>query len=223
MERTRGLLIASALVAVAVYALMWIGYRSGWPWLVSFGDAGLDPAFRFGTEHPAWVTAWNVFCTVLGPYSFRAVFAVFIVVALIRRHFRPAVFALLSVELSGLVTQLAKLASDRPRPPTALVYASWTSFPSGHALGVMVCVPALLALVWPLLRGAWRGWAVAAGALVIVAIGVGRVVLNVHHPSDVVAGWALGYAFFVVCLLLAPPYPDVRARGEIPEVRGIAT
>jgi len=223
VERTRGLLIASALVAVAVYALMWIGYRSGWPWLVSFDDAGLDPAFRFGTEHPAWVTAWNVFCTVLGPYSFRAVFAVFIVVALIRRHFRPAVFALLSVELSGLVTQLAKLASDRPRPPTALVYASWTSFPSGHALGVMVCVPALLALVWPLLRGAWRGWAVAAGALVIVAIGVGRVVLNVHHPSDVVAGWALGYAFFVVCLLLAPPYPDVRARGEIPEVRGIAT
>lgn len=118
MERTRGLLIASALVAVAVYALMWIGYRSGWPWLVSFDDAGLDPAFRFGTEHPAWVTAWNVFCTVLGPYSFRAVFAVFIVVALIRRHFRPAVFALLSVELSGLVTQLAKLASTvRARPP----------------------------------------------------------------------------------------------------------
>lgn len=223
MERNRGLLITTAVLAVAVYVLMWIGYRLGWAWLVAFDEAGLDPAFRFGTEHPAWVAAWDVFCTVLGPYAFRIAFAVFIVIALVRRHFRPAVFALLSVELSGLVTQLAKLASDRPRPPTALVYASWTSFPSGHALGVMTSVLAVLALALPLLRASWRGWAVAAGVLVIAAIGAGRVVLNVHHPSDVIAGWALGYAFFVLCLLIAPPYPAVRARDEIPEARDIAT
>ncbi|MBU8819039.1 phosphatase PAP2 family protein [Mycolicibacterium goodii] len=221
MERTRGLLITTAVSAVAVYALMWVGYRSGWAWLVAFDDAGLDPAFRYGTEHPAWVTGWDVFCTVLGPYAFRIAFAVFIVVALVQRRFRPAMFALLSVELSGLVTQLAKLASDRPRPPTALVYASWTSFPSGHAVGVMTSVLAVLALAWPLLRKAWRGWAVTAGVLVIVAIGVGRVVLNVHHPSDVIAGWALGYAFFVVCLLVAPPYPALTARDETPEARDI--
>jgi len=30
-----------------------------------------------------------------------------------------------------------------------------------------------------------------------LAIGIGRVVLNVHYPSDVLAGWALGYAYFV--------------------------
>ena len=34
------------------------------------------------------------------------------------------------------------------------------------------------------------------GAVLVVAIGIGRVVLNVHHPSDVLAGWALGYAYF---------------------------
>ncbi|AKS30908.1 phosphatase PAP2 family protein [Mycolicibacterium goodii] len=222
MDRTRGLLITTAVLAAVVYALMWFGYRAGWGWLIAFDDAGLDPAFRFGTGHPAWVTAWDVFCTVLGPYAFRMAAAVFIMFALLRRYYRVAVFALLTVELSGVVTQVAKLTADRPRPPTALVYAAWTSFPSGHALGVMTSVLAVLALIWPVLRAAWRGWAVAAGVLVILAIGVGRVVLNVHHPSDVIAGWALGYAFFVVCLLVAPPYLAVTATDETPGARGIA-
>jgi undecaprenyl-diphosphatase len=223
VDRTRALLVATATSAVAVYALMWIGYRAGWEWLARFDDAGLAPAFRYGTAHPAWVTAWDVFCTVLGPYAFRLAGAVVIVAALVRRRFRIALFVLLTVEFSGLVTQLAKLAVDRPRPPTALVYASWTSFPSGHALGVMTSVLAVLVLAWPLLRAAWRGWAVATGILIIVAIGVGRVVLNVHHPSDVIAGWALGYAWLVVCLLVAPPYPGVTAAGGTPATRGTAT
>ena len=80
-----------------------------------------------------------------------------------------------------------------------MVSASSTSFPSGHALGVMAAVLALLAVgVAP---GPARALAMAvdrrSASLVVVAIGVGRVVLNVHHPSDVVAGWALGYVYFV--------------------------
>ena len=107
---------------------------------------------------------------------------------------------MISVELSGLVTEIAKQAADRPRPVTALVPAYSTSFPSGHAVGVMVGVLALLTVVLPLVRRPVRGWLIALGAVVVVAVGVGRVVLNVHHPSDVMAGWALGYAYFVVVL-----------------------
>ncbi|MGH3560643.1 MAG: phosphatase PAP2 family protein, partial [Mycobacterium sp.] len=47
--------------------------------------------------------------------------------------------------------------------------------------------------------------AVAVGALIVVAVGFGRVALNVHHPSDVLAGWALGYVYFLVCARLLRP------------------
>lgn len=220
MGTRTGLLITTAVTAAAVYALMWVGYGASRGWVVRMDDAGLDWPFRYGSTHPGWVMAWDVFCTVFGPMAFRLVGAVIIVVALVHRHFRVALFLLLTVELNGIVIQLAKIIADRPRPSSALVYASWSSFPSGHALGVLVSVLGLLVVAWPALRPALRRWLPIAGAVLVIAIGVGRVVLNVHHPSDVLAGWALGYAYFVVCLVLAPPYPAVSATDETPVAHG---
>jgi membrane-associated phospholipid phosphatase len=207
-------LVVTAVLAVAVYAALWIGYANQWTWLADVDAAGLAGPYRYGSAHPGWVTAWNVFCTVLGPFAFRLLALVMIVVALVRRQRRIALFLFLTIELSAVTTEVAKFLADRPRPATALVHALSTSFPSGHALGVMVAVLALLTLAWPRLHPRLREWWVVAGVLVVVAIGVGRVVLNVHHPSDVLAGWALGYGYFVVCLLLVPPYPKARVVGE---------
>lgn len=214
-------LIVSAAAALAVYAALWLGYQMQWTWLSDLDTAGLAVPYRYGTAHPAWVTAWDVICTVLGPFAFRLGTAVLIAVALLRRQRRIALFLFLAVELSGLVTELAKFLVDRPRPATAMVHALSTSFPSGHALGVMVAVPALLVVAWPAIRPALRAWWVSAGVLTIVAIGVGRVVLNVHHPSDVVAGWALGYVWFVAVYLLCPPSrTTVTAADETPAAPG---
>ena len=216
-SRTRWLL-ASAAVAVAIYVAMWIGFVSGWPWLVAMDTAALDPAYRYGELHPGWVTAWDAFCTVLGPYAFRLAGLVVLVAALWRRNWRLVGFLLITAGLSGPLIELMKHLADRPRPPTALVFAYSLSFPSGHALGVMVGVLAVLAVVWPFVRPRLRWWLVVLGALIVIFIGVGRVVLNVHHPSDVIAGWALGYAYFVVCLLLLPPWRSVTAADDKPEV-----
>ena len=75
----------------------------------------------------------------------------------------------------------------------------------------------ILTIVWPYVNPPLRGWLIALGALIVVMIGVGRVVLNVHHPSDVIGGWALGYAFFVVCVSLLPPRRSITATDETPE------
>ena len=210
-------LIVSAVLAVAVYALMWIGYALQWNWLMTIDSSWLDNLHRYDVAHPGWVTAWNVFCTVLGPTVFRLLTLVVIIFALVRRNLRVALFLVISVELSGLITEIAKQAANRPRPATALVSAPSTSFPSGHALGVMVGVLALLTVVLPVIHRSLRVWLSAFGALTIVAIGIGRVVLNVHHPSDVLAGWALGYAYFVACLLMVPPSRPVTVTDETPE------
>jgi membrane-associated phospholipid phosphatase len=219
--RTRWLL-GTAVAAIGVYALMWIGYVSGWTWLAAMDTAALGPAYRYGELHPGWVTSWDVFCTVFGPNAFRLAGLVVTVVALWRRNWRLAGFVLLTAGLSGPLTELAKHLADRPRPPTALVFAYSLSFPSGHALGVIVGVLVLLTIAWPVVPPPLRGWLSAVGALIVIFIGAGRVVLNVHHPSDIIAGWALGYAYFALCLLLLPPRPPVTAGGEKPEARDSA-
>ncbi len=163
-----------------------------------------------------------MFCAVLGPNVFRLAGLVVIVVALWRRYWRVAGFVLIAAGLSGPLIELAKFMAERPRPPTALVFAYSSSFPSGHALGVMVGVLVLLTVAWPFVRPPLRGWLIALGAVIVIFIGIGRVMLNVHHPSDVIAGWALGYAYFAFCFVILPPRRPVTATVDTPQAPGIA-
>jgi len=212
--------VGPAAVALALYVLLWVGIVAQWQWIDAMDRFALDPLHEFGIVHPGWVAFWDLLCTVLGPTVFRLAALVVIVVALARRNVRAAMFLVISVELSGLLTEAAKLAANRERPAGALVSAQSTSFPSGHALGVMVGVLAFLTLILPIVRRSLRFWLIVVGAVVVLAIGAARVVLCVHHPSDVLAGWALGYAWFVVCLSVVPPAVPITAAGEKPEAPG---
>jgi membrane-associated phospholipid phosphatase len=213
-------LIVSATLAAAVYALLWIGFASHWNWVTTIDSFLLTDMHRYTAAEPGRATTWDVFCTVLGPTAFRLLTVMLIIFSLVRRNLRVAMFLVISVELSGIITEIAKYASSRPRPTTAFVTAPSTSFPSGHALGVMVGVLALLTVALPVVRRPLRAWLVVLGTLIVVAIGIGRVVLNVHYPSDVVAGWALGYAYFVACLLMVPPRRPVTVTDETPAALG---
>jgi len=198
-----GLIVAA--IAIAVYALMWFGYR--WHWLDGIESATMRPLHQYGVHHHGWALFWNVFCAVLGPTGVRVLGAGVIVIAVLRRNLRAALFLVATMWLSGYVTELAKAIAGRPRPPGALVDAGLSSFPSGHALDVMAAVLALLTVSAGLFAGRLRTVATVLGALIVISVGVGRVLLNVHYPSDVLAGWALGYLWFFLCLLVFRPVP----------------
>lgn len=139
--RTRWAVIA-AVGAVIVYAAMWIGYVQNWAWLDSVDTESLRFFYDFGATRSGWVSFWNIFCTVFGPTGFRLMALVLVVVAVLRRDLRTALFLVLSVGMTGLVTEVFKRIAGRPRPVTAMTEATSSSFPSGHALGVMVgCWP----------------------------------------------------------------------------------
>lgn len=180
---------------------MWIGWVRGWNWLAAVDTSTLEIGRRLGDEHHGWTTFWHVWCTVFSPVAFRIVTVGLIVHAFARRRVRTAVFLIVCVEMSALLTEVLKGLADRPRPATAMVDALSTSFPSGHALGTMATVLALGAVYLSGVRRSVRPWLVATG-VVVLTVGIGRVALNVHHLSDVVAGWAMGYVYFVVCLLI---------------------
>ncbi len=103
--------------------------------------------------------------------------------------------------LSGFLNSALKQSLAEPRPEVlapgiALVQASGYGLPSGHAQGAVV-LWGLLAL-HAVLRGARarycgaRLWIWAPAALLMLAIGLSRVYLGVHFPTDVLAGWAVG-------------------------------
>lgn len=186
---------------------MWIGFTQHWAVLATVDDWFLRFFHDVGSAHPGWVRFWDVFCVALGPTAFRIVALGLIVLAVVRRNLSTAVFLFVSVELMGLVTEAGKRLSDRPRPSSALVDAVSTSFPSGHAVGVMVGVLALLTVLWPVMPVRLRVPVAVVGAGLVFLVGFARVILNVHHPSDVVAGWALGYLYYLLCVRLVPPRP----------------
>jgi undecaprenyl-diphosphatase len=207
-----------AAIAAVVYVLLWLGWAQHWAWLTAIDNAALTPLHDYGVKHPAWVRFWDVLCTVLSPESFRVAGLVVLVIAIVLRNVRVAVFMLATIGMSGIVTQIFKDLANRPRPSGALVGAASTSFPSGHAMGVMVAVLALLAITWDMSGRRARTVLVVVGAAVVIAVSAGRVVLNVHNPSDVLAGWALGYLWFFGCWLVIRPRPlNAAVADRIPE------
>lgn len=195
-----------ALFAVVVYVVMWAGYLLHWSWHHSMDSTLLNAARHAALGHPQWVPLWRWVSLWLGPDTWRLVGLVAAVVALVRREVRAGLVLLACAPLNGLVTLAAKSLADRPRPPTMLVAASSTSFPSGHALETTAALLALVSFVLPLRDRALDRAAVVVAALIALVVGGSRVALNVHYPSDVLAGWSLGYLWFMLCCNVFRPW-----------------
>ena len=118
----------------------------------------------------------------------------------LRRRFGLALWLLATIATGRIVVELAKIGFDRPRPPSADRLADVTSlsFPSSHAAGtVLTCAALCLAL--DASRAAWLACGVFA-----IAIGLTRVLLGVHWPSDVLAGWGFGLFWVMLCACWLP-------------------
>ena len=142
---------------------------------------------------------------VLGPPLLHWIGVAAALAALVQRNVRAALVLFACALLSGLVTTWAKDLANRPRPSTMLASVPSSSFPSGHALETSAIFLALLSFLLPMLSRSMRRVAIAVSALSVLAVGIARVALNVHYPSDVLAGWSLGYLYFLLCLLVFRP------------------
>jgi undecaprenyl-diphosphatase len=126
-----------------------------------------------------------------------------VVLLLVTLRLYDAAWVALTLAGIHIVTLLVKEAFDRPRPDegSAVPLPSSDSFPSGHASGAVVTFGVLAAIGverWPdRARLLW-----SAAVVLVVSIGASRTILNVHHVTDVLAGWYLGLAWFAAALLV---------------------
>ena len=157
---------------------------------------------------PQWLAPIMRAATLIGQPVFVVLVALIVVVtARLRGHPRIAY-----AYLAGLVgfggNTLLKSIFHRARPQT--IYAENMkiksySFPSGHAYGGMVFYGLLAYLAYKYLPQPWNLIATALLAVLIFLIGLSRVYLGAHFPSDVTAGWVLGAITLILIIVLIKP------------------
>ncbi|UUP16406.1 phosphatase PAP2 family protein [Nitratireductor thuwali] len=155
-----------------------------------------NPAQPLG---PPWVQEMALEITAIGGYSLIILtLAAVVGLFLVTRRYGPALYAVLSVGSGALLSQTLKGYFDRPRPDLVdhLDAVHTASFPSGHALVTMVAYLTLASLVIQFFEDRRvRAYVLAVAVFVALIVGLSRVYLGVHWPSDVAAGWALGAAW----------------------------
>lgn len=150
------------------------------------------------------VTGWVFVITTLG--SSYVLIAVALAAALglaVRGRWRSALVLIVAYAITDLTVAVVKLIAERPRPEANLTEAGGFSFPSGHSAMSMAVYGCLAFALARACRGFPRVACALVGAAIVVAIGLSRIYLGVHYPSDVLAGWITGAAIFIATWLIA--------------------
>jgi membrane-associated phospholipid phosphatase len=113
---------------------------------------------------------------------------------LIARRWREATFAGVSCAGSALLNMATKQFFQRDRPSLweSIAPEHTFSFPSGHAMGSATLAMVVVLLCW---HTRWRWPAVAVAGSFALLVGVSRIYLGVHYPSDILGGFAAGIAW----------------------------
>lgn len=177
----------------------------------SFDEAVLlalrNPADRSDPVGPLWLEEAGRDITALGSFSVLMILTLSAAGYLLLSGKRRATLFLLGSIAGGQgLSSLLKLFFHRPRPDLvphgAYVYTA--SFPSGHAMMSAVTfltLAALLARVQPRLR--LKAYLLVLALLLTLLVGLSRLYLGVHWPTDVLAGWTAGACWALLCWLTA--------------------
>ena len=207
--------VAWPAAMVAVVVALGVAVEAG-AHLVTF-DRAANRSVHEAAADP--VTGWAFIVTTLG--SVQVLIAVTLAAAIglaLRGRWRSALVLIVAYAVTDATVALVKMTVERPRPDAKLTEAGGFSFPSGHSAMSMAVYGCLaFALARACRASLPRVAFAAAGAALIVAIGLSRIYLGVHYPSDVIAGWITGGAIvtvaWMVLLRIAPRTRTAPAPG----------
>ncbi|MEO8247313.1 MAG: phosphatase PAP2 family protein [Chloroflexota bacterium] len=213
--------------AVAILALVGVIVVG----LVALIDAGAARPFDeavIGSVRAAPLVApldWLRTATQAGSTWWTLSIAVLVgLVEVVRGRAWVGVTAAAAIGLGALANSTIKLVVARPRPDvlTPIVVEPGYSFPSGHSLSAMVAYGVIAVLV---ARSGLPRWAraVIIGLLagLVAMVGLSRVYLGAHYPTDVIGGWLIGFAW-VTLFAAASVGVDARVSAAPERADGVA-
>ncbi|MFJ6194790.1 phosphatase PAP2 family protein [Micromonospora sp. NPDC092111] len=149
-------------------------------------------AYRAAIDYPAWRTVMYAVTRTANASTLTPIVAAAALLLVWRGRWRQACFVVAAMAATTGVRLVILTGVDRPRPVDQLAPSAGWSFPSGHTTASASAALVAVLVCWQLLAPG-RGRAVLAGlaGAWAVAVGVSRVALVVHWPSDVVGAWLL--------------------------------
>lgn len=200
------------LTALSVLIFLALGYLVTFtPEALTSFDTSIQSTIR--GDLPAGLTTFFKAITIIGNTGVQAVIAVLAVVTLyLGRDKVGAGFVAISGALAALMIVGLKYLFSRPRPSiTHLVHASGYSFPSGHSLGTFLILGAIAIVIAGYLTSKQAKVLVyALTGLIVALVGLSRIYLGVHYPTDVLAGFTMAFGLLNA---LYPSYDRLRKQG----------
>ena len=125
------------------------------------------------------------------------------VVLFVKRHRLAALFFAINAMGGAALSYFLKLAFSKPRPQLwdSAIEEVTFSYPSGHALGSVV-IYGFLSYIFAKLYPRSSVAIYAFAAFMILSIGFSRLYLGVHWPTDILAGYGIGFLWITVCISL---------------------
>jgi len=141
--------------------------------------------------------------TALGNEFIVVASAIFVIGAAIKKHIHEAILYGYIVATGALLNLLLKALIDRPRPEHALLQETFSSLPSGHAMNSFVFYTTLAYFTYHFTHSKRLSVFVSIGCLsMIILVGLSRIYLGVHYPTDILAGYIAGFWWFCTSLLM---------------------
>ena len=195
---------AATAGGLAIFVMLLIAVTQSWGPLYSLDNWSVNQLHGVAIQHSAWTQLMRGVSDAGSIYAYGPLFAIIAAVLLLKRRWAEAFIVIATVLANTRVNDMVKLAVGRQRPslPSPVDIVPGLSFPSGHAQSAVVAWTLIAWLTTGAVSGRWRWLTVSLPVVAILAIGLSRVALGVHYPSDVAAGYALGGAWVAVALAL---------------------
>lgn len=192
--------LAGVLLLGVLFALVLTLVAARWAPLRTLDVAVVDAVNDEVSQQPTLATVLRVITDLGGTSAAVVLVSLAVVWLLVRRLPRLAVYAAATGLGAAVLNVGVKALVDRARPlvDTPVAAAPGGSFPSGHAMGSTIAYGVLLLVFLPVVPSRFRRAVAAAVVTLVVAIGLTRIALAVHYPSDVLGGWLLGIIWLAV-------------------------
>lgn len=156
------------------------------------------------------LSGWAVDITALGSAIVLTGLVLFLVALFsFRRHWGDTFQIALAGFCSGMISPMLKVVVQRERPPLELrlVEVQHYSYPSGHAMASAIIFFTIGLIFYERYRHrAEKYLCLGAASFLVVLIGLSRIYLGVHYPSDVLGGFALGASVALIIFALRRLY-----------------
>lgn len=209
LKQEAGIFVVCLVVVLGIWGFIGLADEVREGDTKAFDDWVMNALHRGGqtTIGPSWLIEAGINITALGSVAVLTLVILFAASYLRLQRKYHAMWLLVIATVSGqLLSSALKWFVGRARPDEAihLVQVSTASFPSGHSMlsaVVYLTIGALLAKVET--RRRVKAFWIVAAMVVTVLVGLSRIYIGVHYPTDVLAGWAAGLSWALICWLAA--------------------